>query len=74
MASAFGRMLQGVNAADHAHEICPDAAIRLRCADGSSFLARAAPLVGPAIDIFMRARILLLRASKASIALATCSD
>jgi DNA-binding CsgD family transcriptional regulator len=60
MAGAFGRMLQGVSAADHAHEIGPDAAIRLRCADGSSFLARAAPLVGPAIDVFMRARILLL--------------
>ena len=60
MAGAFGRMLQGVSAAGHAHEIGPDAAIRLRCADGSSFLARAAPLVGPAIDIFMRARILLL--------------
>ncbi len=60
MASAFGRMLQGVSAADHAHEIGPDAAIRLRCEDGSSFLARAAPLVGPAIDVFMRARILLL--------------
>jgi DNA-binding CsgD family transcriptional regulator len=60
MESAFGRMLQGVSAAAHAHEIGPDAAVRLRCADGSSFLARAAPLVGPAIDIFMRARILLL--------------
>jgi DNA-binding CsgD family transcriptional regulator len=60
MASAFGRILQGVSAAGHAHEIGPDAAIRLRCPDGSSFLARAAPLVGPAIDIFMRARILLL--------------
>jgi DNA-binding CsgD family transcriptional regulator len=60
MAGAFGRMMQGVSTADHAHEIGPDAAIRLRCPDGSSFLARAAPLVGPAIDIFMRARILLL--------------
>jgi DNA-binding CsgD family transcriptional regulator len=60
MAGAFGRMLQGVSAPGHAHEIGPDAAIPLRCADGSSFLARAAPLVGPAIDIFMRARILLL--------------
>jgi DNA-binding CsgD family transcriptional regulator len=60
MTSAFGRMLQGVSAVGHAHEIEPDAAIRLRCADGSSFLARAAPLVGPAIDVFMRARILLL--------------
>ena len=60
MATAFGRMLQGVSAAAHAHEIAPDPAIRLRCADGSSFLARAAPLVGPAVDIFMRARILLL--------------
>ena len=60
MAGAFGRMLLGISAADHAHEIPMDAAIRLRCADGSSFLARAAPLVGPAIDIFMRARILLL--------------
>jgi DNA-binding CsgD family transcriptional regulator len=60
MATAFGRMLQGVNGATHAHEIAPDPAIRLRCADGSSFLARAAPLVGPAVDIFMRARILLL--------------
>jgi DNA-binding CsgD family transcriptional regulator len=60
MASAFGRMMQGLSAADHAHEIGPDAAIRLRCPDGSSFLARAAPLVGPAIDVFMRARILLL--------------
>ncbi len=60
MAGAFGRMLQGVSGAGHAHEIGPDAAVRLRCADGSSFLARAAPLVGPAIDIFMRARILLL--------------
>jgi DNA-binding CsgD family transcriptional regulator len=60
MAGAFGRMLRGVSAAGHPHEIGPDAAIRLRCADGSSFLARAAPLVGPAIDIFMRARILLL--------------
>jgi hypothetical protein len=38
MAGAFGRMLQGVSAADHAHEIGPDAAIRLRCADGSSSL------------------------------------
>jgi DNA-binding CsgD family transcriptional regulator len=60
MANAFGRMMQGVSAADHAHEIGPDAAIRLRCPDGSSFLAGAAPLVGPAIDVFMRARILLL--------------
>jgi DNA-binding CsgD family transcriptional regulator len=60
MASAFGRMLQGVSAAAHPHDIPPDAAIRLRCADGSSFLARAAPLAGPAIDVFMRARILLL--------------
>jgi DNA-binding CsgD family transcriptional regulator len=60
MASPFGRMLQGVSAAAHAHEIGPDKALRLRCPDGSSFLARAAPLVGPAIDIFMRARILLL--------------
>jgi DNA-binding CsgD family transcriptional regulator len=60
MAGAFGRMMRGVSTADHAHEIGPDAAIRLRCPDGSSFLARAAPLVGPAIDIFMRARILLL--------------
>jgi DNA-binding CsgD family transcriptional regulator len=60
MAGAFGRMLQGVSAAGHPHEIGADAAIRLRCADGSSFLARAAPLAGPAIDIFMRARILLL--------------
>jgi DNA-binding CsgD family transcriptional regulator len=60
MESAFGRMLQGVGAAVHAHEIPPDSAIRLRCADGSSFLTRAAPLVGPSIDIFMRARILLL--------------
>ena len=60
MESAFGRMLQGVSAAAHAHEIRPDAAIRLRCADGSSFLARATPLVGQAIDVFMRARILLL--------------
>jgi DNA-binding CsgD family transcriptional regulator len=60
MESAFGRMLQGVSSAAHAHEIAPDAAIRLRCADGSSFLVRAAPLVGPAIDIFMRARVLLL--------------
>jgi DNA-binding CsgD family transcriptional regulator len=60
MAGAFGRMLQGVSAAGHAHEIGPDTAIRLCCADGSSFLARAAPLVGPAIDVFMRARILLL--------------
>jgi DNA-binding CsgD family transcriptional regulator len=60
MESAFGRMLQGVSAAGHAHEIGSDAAVRLRCSDGSSFLARAAPLVGPAIDIFLRARILLL--------------
>jgi DNA-binding CsgD family transcriptional regulator len=60
MESAFGRMLQGVSAPGHAHEIAPDAAIRLRCADGSSFLARAAPLVGPAVDIFMRARTLIL--------------
>ncbi len=60
MESVFGRMLQGVSAATHAHEIGPDAAIQLRCPDGSSFLARAAPLVGPAIDVFMRARILLL--------------
>jgi DNA-binding CsgD family transcriptional regulator len=60
MASAFGRMLQGVSAANHTHEIGPDEAIRLCCADGSSFLARAAPLAGPAIDVFMRARILLL--------------
>jgi DNA-binding CsgD family transcriptional regulator len=59
-ATAFGRMLQGVSVAGRAHEIAPDSAIRLRCADGSSFLARAAPLVGPAIDIFLRARILLL--------------
>jgi DNA-binding CsgD family transcriptional regulator len=58
--SVFGRMLQGVSAATHAHEIGPDAAIQLRCPDGTSFLARAAPLVGPAIDVFMRARILLL--------------
>jgi DNA-binding CsgD family transcriptional regulator len=60
MAGALGRMLQGVSAAGHAHEISPDPAIRLRCADGSSFLARAAPLVGPAVDIFLRARVLLL--------------
>jgi DNA-binding CsgD family transcriptional regulator len=60
MASAFARMVQGVSAAAHAHEIGRDAAVRLRCPDGSSFLARAAPLVGPAIDVFMRSRILLL--------------
>jgi DNA-binding CsgD family transcriptional regulator len=60
LTTAFGRMLQGVSVAGRAHEIAPDSAIRLRCADGSSFLARAAPLVGPAIDIFLRARILLL--------------
>jgi DNA-binding CsgD family transcriptional regulator len=60
MENAFGRMLQGVNSAAHAHEIGPIAAIRLRCPDGSAFLARATPLVGPAIDVFMRARVLLL--------------
>ncbi len=60
MENAFGRMLQGVSAADHAHEIPADAAVRLRCEDGSSFLVRAAPLVGAAIDVFLRARILLL--------------
>jgi DNA-binding CsgD family transcriptional regulator len=60
MESAFGRMLQGVGAAVRPHETAPDPAVRLRCPDGSDFLARAAPLAGPAIDVFMRARILLL--------------
>ena len=60
MEAAFGRTLQGVSAAAHAHEIPSDSPIALRCPDGSSFLARATPLVGPAIDVFMRAQILLL--------------
>ena len=60
MESGFGRILQGVIGALRAHEIAPDAAIRLRCTNGSSFLARVAPLGGPAVDVFMRARILLL--------------
>jgi hypothetical protein len=64
MAGAFGRMLQGVSAADHAHEIGPDAAIRLRCADGSSFLARAARR---ASDRCLHARADLASAHSASI-------